>query len=448
MRNKTVCMVGLGYIGLPTAAVIAAHGVRVFGVDTNADVVRTINRGEVHIAEPELESAVRQVVENGALRAFTEAQPADVFLIAVPTPFREGFEPDLSYIESASRAVARVLKRGDLVILESTSPVGATEKMCEWLAEERPDLSFPTDAGEQSDIRIAHCPERVLPGRVIQELVRNDRIIGGMTEACTEAACRLYGLFVLGELIRTDTRTAEMCKLTENAYRDLNVAFANELSLVCDRLGINVWELIRMANHHPRVNILQPGAGVGGHCIAVDPWFLISDAPDVTPLMRAARAVNDGKPAYVVSEIRRRLGSAAPAVVACLGLAFKPDICDLRGSPAVKIVEDLAEDPGLTVLVVEPHIEQLPAAWAKHRNIELVALDEALARAGVVAALVKHRALVAGCRDRDLGHERLLDFVNLLGPVKVASDAVNGSAPRENREAVVPVLAAVPSGQS
>uniref|UniRef100_UPI0035A14F2F UDP-N-acetyl-D-mannosamine dehydrogenase n=1 Tax=Glaesserella sp. TaxID=2094731 RepID=UPI0035A14F2F len=295
-KFNRISVIGLGYIGLPTAAAFALHGVNVIGVDVNQHTVDTINQGKIHIVEPELEVAVHLSVTNGRLIATLTPEPAEAFLIAVPTPFKgDNYEPDLSYIEAASRAIAPVLKKGNLVILESTSPVGATEQMAEWLAHIRPDLTFPQQAGEDSDIRIAHCPERVLPGQVMRELVENDRIIGGMTDKCAEQAVRLYKTFVKGDCIVTNSRTAEMCKLTENAFRDVNIAFANELSIICDRLGINVWELISLANRHPRVNILQPGCGVGGHCIAVDPWFIVNKTPDLAKLIHTARLVNDGK---------------------------------------------------------------------------------------------------------------------------------------------------------
>src|SRR5690554_1195975 len=300
MDFNTISMVGLGYIGLPTAAVIASRRKKVIGVDVNPTAVETINRGEVHIVEPELDIVVHSAVKEGYLRATLDPEPADAFLIAVPTPFKaeDGKEhvPDLKYIESAAKAIAPVLEKGNLVILESTSPVGATERMAEWLAEACPDLVFPQAGGEASDIRIAHCPERVLPGHVIRELVSNDRVIGGMTPKCSEAAAELYGLFVEGECVKTTARTAEMAKLTENSFRDVNIAFANELSLICDKLEIDVWELIELANRHPRVSILKPGPGVGGHCIAVDPWFIVSETPEQARLIRTAREVNDGKP--------------------------------------------------------------------------------------------------------------------------------------------------------
>lgn len=300
MNFDTISVIGLGYIGLPTAAVIASRQKKVIGVDVNEHAVDTINCGDIHIVEPELDIVVRAAVTEGYLKATTKPQPADAFLIAVPTPFFSDSEgknhkADLSYIEAASKALAPVLKAGDLVVLESTSPVGATEKMAAWLADARPDLTFPQTHGESSDIRIAHCPERVLPGHVVRELVENDRVIGGMTPRCSEAAAALYKIFVEGECLVTTARTAEMAKLTENSFRDVNIAFANELSIICEKLGINVWELISLANRHPRVNILQPGAGVGGHCIAVDPWFIVDSCPEEARLIRTAREVNDGQ---------------------------------------------------------------------------------------------------------------------------------------------------------
>jgi UDP-N-acetyl-D-mannosaminuronic acid dehydrogenase len=360
----------------------------VIGVDVNPHAVDTINRGAIHIVEPELDMLVHAVVSQGYLRATVTPEPADAFLIAVPTPFAEGHKPDLAYIEAASRAIAPVLKKGDLVVLESTSPVGATEQMARWIADMRPDLSFPQQAGEASDIRIAHCPERVLPGHVIRELVENDRVIGGMTPRCSEAARALYQIFVTGNCILTDARTAEMCKLTENAFRDVNIAFANELSLICEQLDINVWELIRLANRHPRVNILQPGPGVGGHCIAVDPWFIVDSAPDMARLIRTARVVNDEKPHHVLNRIERATTRFKEPVIACLGLSFKADIDDLRESPALGIVRELAERGVARVLVAEPNIDTLPPALVG--KAELWALHDAIAAADVVVILVDH----------------------------------------------------------
>lgn len=400
MKFQTVSTIGLGYIGLPTAAVFASRKVSVIGVDVSQHVVDTINSGQIHIVEPELEGVVSTVVNRGFLRATLKPEPADAFLIAVPTPFRRlesgELDPDLSYIESAGRAIAPVLKKGDLVVLESTSPVGATEKLAEWLAEERPDLSFPQQMGEKADVNVAHCPERVLPGHVMRELVENDRVIGGMTPLCARRAAALYEIFVEGQCILTTARTAEMAKLTENSFRDVNIAFANELSIICERLDIDVWELIGLANRHPRVNILQPGPGVGGHCIAVDPWFIVSQTPDLARLIRTAREVNDSKPRWVVEQIQRAMGeilqknpqkSAKDLTIVCYGLAFKPDIDDLRESPAVGIVEELARVHPGPLKVVEPHIKQLPASLRV--GVELVEYDDSPGDIHVL--LVDHR---------------------------------------------------------
>jgi UDP-N-acetyl-D-mannosaminuronic acid dehydrogenase len=395
MNSKTISIIGLGYIGLPTAAVFASRKIKVIGVDVNQKTVDTINRGQIHIVEPDLDMVVRAAVTEGYLRATTQPEPADVFLVAVPTPFKGDHEPDLAYIEAASKSIAPVLKRGDLVILESTSPVGATEKMVVWLAESRPDLTFPQSHGEDSDIRVAHCPERVLPGQVLCELVQNDRVIGGMTPKCSAAAAALYKIFVKGECVITDARTAEMCKLTENSFRDVNIAFANELSIICDKLGINVWELIKLANRHPRVNILQPGPGVGGHCIAVDPWFIVSAAPEEARLIRTAREVNDSKSEWVIDKVKLAVAdylqanptkTAKDVIIACFGLAFKPDIDDLRESPALEIVKKLAAEHAGPIFVIEPNISVLPHGL---RSAQLVTLNEASAAIHVM--LVGHR---------------------------------------------------------
>lgn len=398
---KRVSVIGLGYIGLPTAAMFASRKIEVVGIDVNQRTVDTINRGEVHIVEPDLDMVVRAAVREGYLRAGTTPESADAFLIAVPTPFKgDNHQPDLSFIEAASRAIATVLKKGDLVILESTSPVGATELMAEWLAAARSDLSFPQAAGEQSDIRIAHCPERVLPGKVMQELITNDRIIGGMTRRCSELAAKLYGAFVTGEcLIASSPRVAEMAKLTENSFRDVNIAFANELSVICDKLDMNVWEMIALANRHPRVNILQPGPGVGGHCIAVDPWFIVSSAPEQAQLIRTARTVNDAKPDWVIEKVQQAiLGYLAdnPTVthkdvkIGCFGLAFKADIDDLRESPAIEIVKRIASSHPGTVLVVEPNIDTLPGYLAG--RVALTSLEEAVGQCDIIVLLVDHKA--------------------------------------------------------
>lgn len=388
---KTVSVVGLGYIGLPTAAVLASRGIQVIGVDVSEKVVNTLNSGNVHIVEPDLDVVVRGVVNAGAFRAVTKPEPAEAFLIAVPTPFHDGHKPDISYVEAAALSIAPVLQRGNLVILESTSPVGTTEKISHWLAEARPDLSFPHQAGESADVQVAHCPERVLPGHVLRELIENDRIIGGLSHLCTKRATELYQIFVEGKCIATDARTAEMSKLTENAFRDVNIAFANELSLICDRLDIDVWELVALANHHPRVNILQPGPGVGGHCIAVDPWFIVDSAPEEARLIRTAREVNDSKPHFVIGKIHAAAERFKTPVIACLGLAFKADIDDLRESPALEIVKHLASTLKGELLVAEPYIDELPPSLAGCSNVKLVAVEEAIAKADIVVVLVNHQ---------------------------------------------------------
>ncbi len=402
MSYETISVIGLGYIGLPTAAVFASRKKKVIGVDVNKNAVDTINRGEIHIVEPDLDMVVHAAVTEGYLKAVTIPEPADAFLIAVPTPFKGDHEPDLAYIESASKAIAPVLKKGDLVILESTSPVGATEQMAAWMAEARPDLTFPQTHGEESDIRVAHCPERVLPGHVLRELVQNDRVIGGMTAKCSEKAAALYKTFVEGECVITNARTAEMCKLTENSFRDVNIAFANELSIICDKLDINVWELIRLANRHPRVNILQPGPGVGGHCIAVDPWFIVSKTPDEARVIRTAREVNDGKPEWVIKKVQSVIGEvlnhnanakAKDIVIVCLGLAFKADIDDLRESPAVEIVSKLKKIHSGVVIAVEPNINELPSALIE-QGVSLGDMRDSLDLADIVLLLVDHKAFI------------------------------------------------------
>ncbi|OTG58311.1 UDP-N-acetyl-D-mannosamine dehydrogenase [Acinetobacter sp. ANC 3903] len=391
---KHICVIGLGYIGLPTAATFAAHGIKVTGVDVNQHAVDMINQGKVHIVEPDLDALVKVVVAKGMLSARTTPVEADAYIVAVPTPFKDDYQPDLKYIEAASKALAPYLKPGNLVILESTSPVGATEQMAAWLAEARPDLTFPEQAGE-ADILVAHCPERVLPGKVLQELISNDRIIGGMNQLSSTAASNLYKTFVQGGCIETNARTAEMCKLTENSFRDVNIAFANELSVICDKLDINVWELIALANRHPRVNILQPGPGVGGHCIAVDPWFIVAKTPEQARLIRTAREVNDAKPEWVIDQVKIKIADFLQAhpektikdvTVACYGLAFKPDIDDLRESPALEITKKLAEQ-GLNILAIEPNIKTLPKNLEK---VNLVDLTESL-NADIKVVLVAHK---------------------------------------------------------
>ena len=417
---ETLSMIGLGYIGLPTATLFASRRKKVIGVDVNAYAVDTINQGRIHIVEPELDMLVQAAVHGGYLRATLTPEPADAFLIAVPTPFLEGNKPDLSYIADAAKAISPVLKKGNLVILESTSPVGTTEQLAQWLAEARPDLSFPQQAGEEADIQVAYCPERVLPGRVVHELVSNDRVIGGMTQKATEMAIELYRIFVEGALVPTNARTAEMCKLTENSFRDVNIAFANELSLICDRLNINVWELISLANRHPRVNILQPGAGVGGHCIAVDPWFIVDTTPEEARIIRMAREVNDYKPEWVVEKVKAAVAGVlavrsdarmSDVKVACLGLAFKPDIDDLRESPAALIARKLS-NLGCQILAVEPNVDSLPGKLAVD-NVSLVSLEFALDNADVVCVLVKHQLFIAAA-EKISKHPVKIDVVGMI----------------------------------
>ncbi len=391
---QKLAVIGLGYIGLPTAAVFADAGLDVVGVDVNPAAVDSINAGQPHIVEPNLDRLLQDVVEKKNLRASLKAEEADAFIVAVPTPFKDDHVPDLKYIESAARDIASSLRPGNLVILESTIPVGATEKMAAWLAEERPDLSFPQDVGEASDIRIAHCPERVLPGRILIEVIENDRVVGGMTRRCAERAADLYKTVIRGNCHITEARTAEMAKLTENAFRDVNIAFANELSLICDRMEIDVWDLIKMANLHPRVNILQPGPGVGGHCIAVDPWFIVDSAPDLANVIRTAREVNDGKPEWVIKKVMdaaKECGSNP--TIACLGLAFKPNVDDLRESPALAITQKLGGMGIGNIIAVEPHIDAMPRELDEV-GVSLAPLDEALADADVVVLLVDHAQFV------------------------------------------------------
>ncbi|MFC0180450.1 UDP-N-acetyl-D-mannosamine dehydrogenase [Thorsellia kenyensis] len=394
---KTVSVIGLGYIGLPTAAAFASSKTNVIGVDVNSHAVNTINQGQIHIVEPGLEEVVKESVINGYLRATEKVEPADAYLIAVPTPFKGDYEPDLAYIEAATKALAPCLIKGNLVVLESTSPVGATEQMAEWLAQLRPDLTFPQQAGENADINIAYCPERVLPGRVMVELFENDRVVGGMTQKCSLRAQALYGLFLKGECVLTNARTAEMCKLTENSYRDVNIAFANELSLICDEQRIDVWELIALANRHPRVNILQPGPGVGGHCIAVDPWFIVSQNKKNAKIIRTAREVNDSKPQWVLDKVKISVADCAQELklpiskvkIACFGLAFKPDIDDLRESPALHIAKAITEWHKGDTVVVEPNIHELPPAFSQQAILKQT--ESALEWADVIVLLVDHK---------------------------------------------------------
>ncbi|MHB8410036.1 MAG: UDP-N-acetyl-D-mannosamine dehydrogenase [Acidiferrobacterales bacterium] len=375
--DKTICVVGLGYIGLPTASLLGTKGFKVHGVDASKRIVDTINQGRIHIVEPDLDILVKSAVQSGNLSADLEPKQADIFIIAVPTPFKANHEPDLSYVEAATRNIAPFVRPGNLVILESTSPVGTTDGVVATILREAGH-----DVG--GDVHVAHCPERVLPGRILTELVENDRIVGGINDTSTQAAVDFYKSFVRGEVLATDSRTAEMAKLTENSFRDVNIAFANELSLLCDKEGINVWNLISLANRHPRVNILQPGPGVGGHCIAVDPWFIVARNPELARIIRTARVVNDSKPEWVISKVKAAADKFKKPVIGCLGLSFKADVDDLRESPSVEIVHRLKQEGVGRLLVAEPNL-------TKHPEFDLMPYEEVVAKADIVLLLVNHR---------------------------------------------------------
>jgi UDP-N-acetyl-D-mannosaminuronic acid dehydrogenase len=403
-HREKICVVGLGYIGLPTAALLANRGYDIHGVDINQHAVDTINRGEIHIVEPELDTFVHAAVASGKLKADTIPSEAEIFILAVPTPFHHTNDPlavpkpNIDYVLAATRSIAPFVREGNIVILESTSPVGTTDKVAETLVESGVDIST---------IHVAHCPERVLPGHIMRELVENDRIVGGTTPEATAVTAKFYRSFVEGEVLETDAKTAEMAKLTENSFRDVNIAFANELSMICDKLNMDVWELIRLANRHPRVNILTPGCGVGGHCIAVDPWFIVDSAPEQARLIRTAREVNDNKPHYVVEKVKEAVKDIKNPKIGCLGLAFKPDIDDLRESPALEIVKMLSDIEDAQILAVEPNIEELPNVLLNRKNVSLVNVDDAQKDADLLVILVKHREFI------QLANINMLDFVSV-----------------------------------
>ena len=384
-----VVVLGLGYIGLPTAAVIARTGAQVLGIDVHQSVVDTVNSGKVHIEEIDLDGLVSGVVARGNLRASTQVEPADVFVIAVPTPFDDDHAPNIGYVLKAATNVAAVVKPGDVVILESTSPVGTTEQVAKLLSQLRPDLKVPGHSAGTPDIAIAYCPERVLPGRILVELVDNDRVIGGITPRCARKALQFYRRFVRGACVTTHSRAAEMTKLTENAFRDVNIAFANELSVISDNLGIDVWEVIRLANRHPRVNILSPGPGVGGHCIAVDPWFIVHSDPENARMIRTAREVNDAKVGYTIGRAEALIESMPGVPFACLGLAFKANIDDFRESPAMKVASHLAHRFGDRVRIVEPYADALPPAF-EGSGATLIDVDAAIEDCPIFIVLVDH----------------------------------------------------------
>lgn len=395
MNRYDICVLGLGYIGLPTASIFATKGKTVLGVDVVEWVVRTINDGRIHIEEPDLDILVKAAVQSRNLRAAVAPAAAEVYIIAVPTPFKATSmnprAPDVSYVEAATRSIASVVPAGALVILESTSPVGTTESIRDWLTDELAKIRPAEAAALAASLQYAHCPERILPGQMLKELVSNDRIAGGLTPEAAVRARELYRCFCSAEIFLTDTRTAELAKLTENAFRDVNIAFANELSMICNQLKIDVWELISLANRHPRVKILQPGPGVGGHCIAVDPWFIVDAAPEQSRLIRTAREVNDHKPHFVLQQVEAACRGRSRPVIACLGLAFKPDVDDLRESPALEITAELVRSGLGPILAVEPHVHELPAALARLGDVRLVEAEEALREAEVVVLLVNHR---------------------------------------------------------
>lgn len=409
---KTVSIIGLGYIGLPTAALLARQKINVIGVDIDNEVVSIINSGKIHLSEPGLEVLVYEGVRGGYLRGVTTPQLADIFLIAVPTPITEDHKPDLDYVYSAVKSIGPVLQKGNLIILESTSPVGTTENVSRLLSDLRPDLKFPHQFVDNPDINIAYCPERVMPGKILVELIENNRIIGGVTPQCAVKAKALYSLFVKNNCLVTSVKIAEMIKLTENAFRDVNIAFANELSMICDQLKIDVWELIKLANFHPRVKILNPGPGVGGHCIAVDPWFIVNAAPEYSKLIRTAREVNNIKPHFIVEKINKIIESIPHPIIACFGLTYKADTDDLRESPVIEIMRQLAQSQNsLELLIVEPNINELPYELEKMNRFTLVSAEVALKVANAIVLMVDHKEFKVL---REQFMTKL--FINIIGP--------------------------------
>lgn len=390
-KIEKICVIGLGYIGLPTASLLATKGYKVHGVDVSPRVVETINKGQIHIVEPDLDILVKSAVQSGNLSAGLEPVEADIFILAVPTPFKEGKRPDLSYVEIATRSIAPFVRPGNLVILESTSPVGTTDDVVARILREQ-------GLNVDEDVYVAHCPERVLPGRILIELVENDRVVGGINDASTAVAAEFYEAFVSGEVLRTSAKTAELVKLSENTFRDVNIAFANEMSMVAEQLGVNVWELISLCNRHPRVNILQPGPGVGGHCIAVDPWFIVDSAPETARLIRTAREVNDSKPQWVIERIKQKAQKFKQPTIGFLGLAFKADVDDLRESPAIHIVREVAKLNLGELMICEPNVES-------HPQYTLSSLDDVLKQADIIVLLVDHKQF------RRLSAERMKEKV-------------------------------------
>ncbi|AYA24684.1 UDP-N-acetyl-D-mannosamine dehydrogenase [Rhodococcus rhodochrous] len=402
--SGTVAVVGLGYIGLPTAVVLATRDIDVIGVDIDPRIVSAVSRGEVPFAEPDLAVSLAGAVAMGTLSATDTVPLADAYIIAVPTPFNADHTADLSYVRRATEQIAPQLRGGEIVVLESTSPPGTTESVSRWLSELRPDLRLPHADEGLPDIHVAHCPERVLPGRIMIEMITNDRVVGGITPLCAERAASIYRVFCQGEICLTDAASAEMAKLVENAYRDINIAFANELSYVSDELELDVWEVIRLANRHPRVNILSPGPGVGGHCIAVDPWFIVGASPGSAKLIRTAREINDSKPNYVAQQVIETCSRFKNPTVACLGLTFKANVDDIRESPALHVVELIAKAlPDVELLLADPFVHEVPDTLLGYESVRTARCRDAIAAADIVVELVDHdqfrslsRSLLAG----------------------------------------------------
>jgi UDP-N-acetyl-D-mannosaminuronic acid dehydrogenase len=404
-----LAILGMGYIGLPTAVVLATRGIDVIGVDINPATVAAVSRGEVPFVEPDLAVAVSGAVAMGRLTATGETPEADAFIIAVPTPFNGDRTANLSYVKTAAEQIAPRLRPGNIVVLESTSPPGTTEKIGEWIGALRPDLKMPHDGETGADVFIAHCPERVLPGRIMIEMITNDRVVGGLTRRCAERAASIYRIFAQGEILLTDAASAEMAKLVENAYRDVNIAFANEVSLISEALHIDVWEVIRLANRHPRVNILSPGPGVGGHCIPVDPWFIVAAAPKLSPLIRTAREVNDRRPHHVAEQVAEKAKRFREPTIACLGLTFKANVDDVRESPAIEVVGLIAEAlPDVQILLADPYVDSLPSMLSGHKNLRMEGAYQAVEQADIVVLLVEHEPFKA-IRNTRLGGKVVYD---------------------------------------
>jgi UDP-N-acetyl-D-mannosaminuronic acid dehydrogenase len=413
MGFDRVCVVGLGYVGLPTAAMFAARGIRVHGVDLRESIINRVNSGQSHIIEPDLDIVLQSVVSTGMLKASTKVEPADAFIIAVPTPIMENTAPDMRYVESALSSIAPVVRPGNLIIIESTSPVGTTQRAAEQLQRVRSDLTWPHTNPEKSDVLLCYCPERILPGNTLRELSDNARLVGGLDRRSADRGAELYSVFAKGAIHKTSAPVAEMVKLTENAFRDVNIAFANEVSLICDSSGIDAWEVIKLANLHPRVNILEPGPGVGGHCIPVDPWFIVHSEPKLAQIIRTARQVNHAKQDHVRERIQSAARQMGKASISILGLAYKPNVDDLRESPAVAIAEELVRSTNHDVYLVEPNVDEPPKQFAGNARVHWVNLQEALEKGDIIALLVAHRQFT-GLDRAKLSGKKVIDCVGVL----------------------------------